>query len=50
MRAAVATAAGAPLALTGREVPEPGPGEVLVRITTCGVCSRSRPRTASCPR
>ncbi|MCX5209058.1 alcohol dehydrogenase catalytic domain-containing protein [Kitasatospora sp. NBC_00240] len=38
MRAAVATAARAPLSLTGRETPEPGPGEVLVRITACGVC------------
>ncbi|WP_327172742.1 alcohol dehydrogenase catalytic domain-containing protein [Streptomyces sp. NBC_01336] len=38
MRAAIATAAGAPLSLTERDVPEPGPGEVLVKITACGVC------------
>ncbi|WP_405150888.1 alcohol dehydrogenase catalytic domain-containing protein [Sphaerisporangium sp. NBC_01403] len=38
MRAAIATAVDAPLSLTEREVPEPGPGEVLVKITACGVC------------
>jgi propanol-preferring alcohol dehydrogenase len=38
MLAAVATAAGRPLALTERDVPEPGPGEVLVKVTACGVC------------
>ena len=38
MRAAIATAVDAPLSLTDREVPEPGAGEVLVRITACGVC------------
>ncbi len=27
-----------PLALTERAVPEPGPGEVLVRVEACGVC------------
>ncbi|MEU6602980.1 alcohol dehydrogenase catalytic domain-containing protein [Streptomyces flaveolus] len=38
MRAAVATGANAPLILEDVEIPEPGPGEVLVRITACGVC------------
>lgn len=38
MRAALATAVDAPLTLIDRETPEPGPGEVLVRITACGVC------------
>ena len=38
MRTAIATAVDAPLSLTERDVPEPGPGEVLVRITACGVC------------
>ncbi|MCF3960155.1 alcohol dehydrogenase catalytic domain-containing protein [Streptomyces fuscigenes] len=38
MLVALATAADAPLALTEREVPEPGYGEVLVEITACGVC------------
>lgn len=30
--------ASRPLALIEREVPEPGPGEVLVRVEACGVC------------
>ncbi|WP_405577735.1 alcohol dehydrogenase catalytic domain-containing protein [Streptomyces sp. NBC_01190] len=38
MRAAIATAVDAPLTLTDREIPEPGPGEVLVKISACGVC------------
>jgi propanol-preferring alcohol dehydrogenase len=38
MRTAIATAAGKPLSVTEREVPEPGPGEVLVKISACGVC------------
>ncbi|MDX3853347.1 alcohol dehydrogenase catalytic domain-containing protein [Streptomyces sp. AK02-01A] len=38
MRAAVATAVDAPLSLVERETPEPGPGEVLIKITACGVC------------
>jgi alcohol dehydrogenase, propanol-preferring len=27
-----------PLTLADLETPEPGPGEILVRVTTCGVC------------
>ncbi|WP_345151185.1 alcohol dehydrogenase catalytic domain-containing protein, partial [Nonomuraea rubra] len=38
MLSALATAAGEPLKLTEREVPEPGQGEVLVKITACGIC------------
>ncbi|MEV4169201.1 alcohol dehydrogenase catalytic domain-containing protein [Nonomuraea sp. NPDC049709] len=38
MRVALATGVNAPLSLTEREVPEPGPGEVLIKITACGVC------------
>lgn len=38
MRAAIATGKGAPLSLAELEPPEPGPGEILVRITACGVC------------
>ena len=30
--------ASGPLRLTVREVPEPGPGELLVRVRACGVC------------
>ncbi len=29
---------GGPLARIEREVPEPAPGEILVRVLTCGVC------------
>ncbi|MBF8191988.1 alcohol dehydrogenase catalytic domain-containing protein [Nonomuraea sp. K274] len=38
MRAALATGVNIPLSLVEREIPEPGPGEVLVKITACGVC------------
>jgi propanol-preferring alcohol dehydrogenase len=38
MRAALLPAVGAPLQLVMREIPEPGPGEVRVRIQACGVC------------
>lgn len=37
-RVAVATASGG-IVLRERPVPEPGPGEVLVRVEFCGVCS-----------
>ncbi|HET6949339.1 MAG TPA: zinc-dependent alcohol dehydrogenase family protein [Acidimicrobiales bacterium] len=30
--------AGGPLALVDLPVPEPGPGEIRVRVSTCGVC------------
>lgn len=38
MRAALATAVDEPLSLTERDMPSPGPGEVLVKMTACGVC------------
>ncbi|MGI5287815.1 alcohol dehydrogenase catalytic domain-containing protein [Nonomuraea polychroma] len=38
MRAALATGVDTPLSLVERDMPEPGPGEVLVKITACGVC------------
>lgn len=38
MRAAVARAYGAPLVIEEVPVPEPGPGEVLVKIVASGVC------------
>ena len=38
MKAAVARAFGAPLAIEELPVPSPGPGEVLVRIVATGVC------------
>ncbi len=38
MRAIELPEVGAPLRATRREAPEPGPGEVRVRIDACGVC------------
>jgi D-arabinose 1-dehydrogenase-like Zn-dependent alcohol dehydrogenase len=38
MRAAELAAPGAALRLVERPVPEPGPGEVRVRVEACGVC------------
>ena len=38
MKAAVARAFGAPLAIEERTVPTPGPGQVLVRMRASGVC------------
>ncbi|MCL8010020.1 alcohol dehydrogenase catalytic domain-containing protein [Streptomyces sp. AS02] len=38
MRAAVATGANLPLALDTLDVPQPAAGEVLVKVTACGVC------------
>ncbi len=38
MRAATVTDFSAPLSITEWEIPEPGPGEVLVRLRTSGVC------------
>ena len=38
MKAAVVPTLGAPLEIRDIPVPEPGPGQVLVRIETCGLC------------
>nr|WP_290110416.1 Zn-dependent alcohol dehydrogenase [Streptomyces ficellus]MDN3293542.1 Zn-dependent alcohol dehydrogenase [Streptomyces ficellus] len=38
IRAAVLPAIGAPLEITGIELPEPGPGQVRVRLAAAGVC------------
>lgn len=38
MKAAVVTSFTAPLEIVDRDVPTPGPGEVLVRLETCGLC------------
>jgi len=38
MRAMVLERAGEPLALNRLPVPEPGPGQLLVRVQACGVC------------
>lgn len=38
MRAAVVTAFDRPVTLQERAIPEPGPGQVLVRLEACGLC------------
>ncbi len=38
MKACVYTAPGAPLELTELPDPEPGPGEMVVRVKDCGIC------------
>ena len=38
MRAMIFNGVGAPLALHERAVPQPAPGEVLIRVAACGVC------------
>jgi len=38
MKAAVVTAFDRPLSIEDRSTPEPGPGEILVRVETCGLC------------
>lgn len=38
MKAAVVTSFDAPLVMEERPVPQPGPGQVLVRMETCGLC------------
>jgi D-arabinose 1-dehydrogenase-like Zn-dependent alcohol dehydrogenase len=38
MRAVQVTKPGGPLELVERDLPEPGPGEVRVRVQACGVC------------
>ncbi|MCY7401727.1 MAG: zinc-dependent alcohol dehydrogenase [Nocardioides sp.] len=38
MKAAVVTAFSQPLEILERDVPEPGPGQVQVRLETCGLC------------
>jgi propanol-preferring alcohol dehydrogenase len=38
MQAMVLRTVGAPLALESRTDPEPGPGEIRVRVAACGVC------------
>ncbi|MDQ1635900.1 MAG: alcohol dehydrogenase, propanol-preferring, partial [Frankiaceae bacterium] len=38
MRAAVVTAFNQPLEVLERDMPRPGPGQVLVRMEACGLC------------
>jgi propanol-preferring alcohol dehydrogenase len=38
MQAAVLRVIGTPLAIETLSIPEPGPGEILVKVAACGVC------------
>jgi D-arabinose 1-dehydrogenase-like Zn-dependent alcohol dehydrogenase len=38
MRAMIVPQAGAPLELVERDIPSPGPREVLIKVQACGVC------------
>jgi len=38
MKAAVLNRAGQPLLIEDVAVPEPGPGEILIKVKACGVC------------
>jgi len=38
MKAAVVTSFTAPLQIEQRDIPEPGPEQVLIRLETCGLC------------
>jgi propanol-preferring alcohol dehydrogenase len=38
MKAAVLRTTGTPLAIEELPIPEPGPGEILVKVAACGVC------------
>lgn len=38
MRALIVAKAGAPFQLVERDIPQPGPGEVRVRVEACGMC------------
>jgi|SRR5438270_613411 len=38
MRAVQVSEAGGPFEVVQRDVPEPGPGEALVRVQACGIC------------
>jgi D-arabinose 1-dehydrogenase-like Zn-dependent alcohol dehydrogenase len=50
MRVVQVSEAGGPLELREREIPEPGPGEVRVRVEACGVChSDSYPKEGHFP-
>src|SRR3546814_12886740 len=38
MRAAIFRGVGSPLAIGERDMPEPGPGELLLKVAYCGIC------------
>src|SRR3546814_6130112 len=38
MSAAIFRGVGSPLAIGERDMPEPGPGELLLKVAYCGIC------------
>ena len=38
MKAVQVSKAGAPFELVDRDIPEPGPGQVRIKVEACGVC------------
>ena len=38
VRGVIARSKGAPVEVTTITIPDPGPGEVVVRVQACGVC------------
>ena len=38
MKAAVLEAANTPLVMAERDVPQPGAGQILIKVKACGVC------------
>jgi 2-desacetyl-2-hydroxyethyl bacteriochlorophyllide A dehydrogenase len=47
MKAAVFKAAGEPLAIEDRPIPDPGPGQVLIAVRRCGICGSDLAMTAA---
>lgn len=46
MKAAVFTGAGEPLVIEDRAIPDPGPGQVLIEVSRCGICGSDLAMTA----
>jgi threonine dehydrogenase-like Zn-dependent dehydrogenase len=46
MRSAIFEAAGQPLAIMERPIPRPSPGQALIRVCRCGICSSDLAMTA----
>jgi D-arabinose 1-dehydrogenase-like Zn-dependent alcohol dehydrogenase len=52
MTVAQVTKPGAPFDLVERDVPQPGPGQVRVRVLACGICHSDKyvkESTRACP-
>lgn len=48
MKAAVFKAVGEPLAIEDVAVPEPGPGDLILKVTACGICGSDLHMTQVC--